>query len=155
VKTIDATTLLAVLVKPGMPPPALTPPLHGTIGERRRMSQAKAELARRIQATELFVLVDDEAIRSDIGHTRAIPFLEKDGQYWGPPADDSTAIRELERLRQAGAKYVAFISSTFWWLEHYEEFRRHLSSFPCPVYNDRLIVFDLRPGEPATRASER
>jgi hypothetical protein len=155
VKTIDATTLLAVLVKPGIPPLALTPPLQGTVGERRRMSQAKAELTRKIAATEPFVLVDDEAIRSELGHEHAIPFLERDGEYWGQPADDSTAIRELERLRQAGARYVAFISSTFWWLEHYRELRRHLSSFPCPVRNDRLIVFDLRPGEPVAGTGER
>jgi hypothetical protein len=39
-------------------------------------------------------------------------FPEPDGRYWGPPPDDPTAIRELERLRQAGAGFVAVAWST-------------------------------------------
>jgi hypothetical protein len=44
------------------------------------------------------------------------PFLERDGQDWGPPADDATAISELERLHDAGAQFIVFTSCGFWWL---------------------------------------
>ena len=56
----------------------------------------------RLTAPGKFILVDEEQLRGDLGLDRAIPFLEKDGQWWGAPADDETALRELERLRQAG-----------------------------------------------------
>jgi FkbM family methyltransferase len=78
---------------------------------------------------------------------RAIPFPEHDGRYWGPPPDDSTAIRELERLRQAGARFVAVAWPAFWWLEYYADFRQYLRGrFGCVLENEDVVVFDLRPG---------
>ena len=50
---------------------------------------------------ESFILVDDQQWsdpggRGDvISGRRAIPFLERDGRYWGPPPDDAVAINEL------------------------------------------------------------
>jgi hypothetical protein len=76
----------------------------------------------------------------------AIPFLERDGQYWGRPQDDDTAIRELERLRRSEAiKCIAFAWPAFWWLESYPDFAKYLQSqFPCHLSNERLVVFGLR-----------
>jgi polysaccharide pyruvyl transferase WcaK-like protein len=92
------------------------------------------------------ILVDECRWGTEVaaGH-RVIPFLEKDGQYWGQPADDGTAIRELERLRQAGAGFMVFAAPAFWWLEYYAGLHAHLrSKFRCVLENDRLVVFDLR-----------
>jgi hypothetical protein len=75
---------------------------------------------------------------------RAIPFLEHLGQYWGPPADDATALRELERLRQAGASHIVFASPSFWWLDHYVGLCNHLRSLnACLLENERLVVVRL------------
>jgi hypothetical protein len=80
-----------------------------------------------------------------ISDRHVIPFTECNGQYWGPPADDETAIGELARLRRTGASYIAFAWPAFWWLEHYAAFHRHLrSEFPCLIENERLVVFDLQ-----------
>jgi hypothetical protein len=92
-----------------------------------------------------FVFVDSAELEVAVPPARQpIPFLERAGQYWGPPADDAIAIRELERLRLGGAAFIAFAWPAFWWLDHYLEFQRHLGSFPRVVMNDRLVVFDLR-----------
>jgi hypothetical protein len=92
------------------------------------------------------ILVDDGQwgnIRAP-GAYRVLPFLEKDGVYWGPPPDDATAWRELERLWRTGASHIAFASPSFWWLEHFEEFACRLrAQFPCVVENERLVVFKL------------
>jgi hypothetical protein len=67
------------------------------------------------------------------------------GQYGGPPPDDATAIRELERLRQSGASFMVFAWSAFWWLDYYAALRQQLrSAFRFVLENDRLVVFDLR-----------
>jgi O-methyltransferase len=92
------------------------------------------------------ILVDDEAgeIRPG-GNRRLIPFLEKDGVYWGAPESGEQAISALERLRGAGAGFIAFAWSSFWWLEHYPALSGHLrASYPCLVEDDRIVLFDIR-----------
>jgi hypothetical protein len=126
VKTIDEGTLLAVLTKPGVTPPKLTPPPTQSAEAMHAFQQAKRELAAQIPADEAFVLVDQDQLRALLPHQRALPFLEKNGEYWGPPADGTEAVRELERMHVAGASRIAFIESTLWWLEHYPELREHL-----------------------------
>jgi glycosyltransferase involved in cell wall biosynthesis len=76
-----------------------------------------------------FILIDEDQLRSLFSPSaHPIPFLERSGEYWGPPADDETAIRELERLRHKGVSCVAIAWTAFWWLEHYVGFRAWLQS---------------------------
>jgi hypothetical protein len=73
--------------------------------------------------------------------------VEKEGLFWGPPADDGTAITELQRLRNGGAAFIAFSWHAFWWFDYYKGFLRHLHDrYVCALKNERLVVFDLRPG---------
>jgi hypothetical protein len=101
------------------------------------------ELDRLIAPHESLILVD----QAELGYTsrRTLPFLETNGQYGGPPADDIAAIREFERLRSTGASFIVFAWPAFWWLGHYPGLTHHLrSNFRCIVQNDRVAVFDLR-----------
>lgn len=111
-----------------------------------RLQRATTDLLSLIPDSGSFILVDD-AQWGNVGALdgfRIIPFLEKDGVYWGPPPDDGVAWQELERLRAAGAGHIAFTWPSFWWLQHYAEFHRRLSeAFPCVLANERLIVFKL------------
>jgi lauroyl/myristoyl acyltransferase len=113
---------------------------------RYHLKLIPSDLERLIPAPASFILVDNNQL--DSGSDRgphAIPFLEREGQYWGLPADDETAIREMERLRSGGANFLAFALPAFWWLEHYKEFARYLRrKFPCIRKDERLVVFDLR-----------
>jgi O-methyltransferase len=114
---------------------------------RHRLDLTIQEIAALIPPGDAFILVDERQIGSElVAGRRAIPFLERDGQYWGRPPDDITAIRELERLRRSGASFISFAWPAFWWLDYYAELSRHLrSEFQCILENDRLVVFDLRP----------
>jgi len=107
---------------------------------------ALGEIGALIPAGESFVLVDEDSWRIDIGAgRRAIPFLERNGHYWGPPPDDETAIRELERLQQGGAGFMVFGWPAFWWLDYYAGLHRYLRSrFRCLLENERIVVFELR-----------
>ena len=79
-----------------------------------------------------------------LGQRRILPFLEKDGLWWGPPADDETALRELERMQLGGATYIVIGWPAFWWLERYREFRDKLRAHHrCVLENERLVVFTL------------
>jgi glycosyltransferase involved in cell wall biosynthesis len=95
---------------------------------------------------ETFILVDEASLDLDaFASWRTIPFLERDGEYCGPPPDDKTAIYELERLRRLDTGFIVFAWPAFWWLNHYSEFQRYLcSQFVCVLKNERLIVFDLQ-----------
>jgi hypothetical protein len=111
-----------------------------------RLKLALGEISTLIPAGESFVLVDEDNWEIHVGDSRrAIPFLERDGRYWGPPPDDETAIRELERLRQTEApSFIVFGWPAFWWLEYYTEFQRYLRSrFKCLLENERVVLFEL------------
>jgi 4-amino-4-deoxy-L-arabinose transferase-like glycosyltransferase len=54
-------------------------------------------------------------------------FLEDDAIYNGNPDDSEQAIEDLERLRRRGATHFVFTKNTFWWLQSYPEFGRHLA----------------------------
>jgi len=145
VKTIDDSILLAVIVKPGIPVPICAPPRQPKSADIRRLRQTRNALITLIPVQTPFILVDEEQIRSELPHINAIPFIEKNGQYWGAPENDEAAIQELKRLRKRGAKFIAFTWPAFWWLEHYSGFHRYLrSEFRCTQKDDCLILFDLR-----------
>jgi hypothetical protein len=104
------------------------------------------DIAEAVSPSGSYILVDEGWWGQAISPSRhAIPFLEYHGQYWGAPPDDDTAIRELERLRDAGAGAIAFVWSSFWWLDHFQEFRGYLEThFRRVTTNDRIVIFDLR-----------
>jgi glycosyltransferase involved in cell wall biosynthesis len=114
-----------------------------------RLDQSIREIEELVPDGGRFVLVDDgtwgasEAFPSRV----VLPFLERDGQHWGAPPDDATAIAELEWMRQAGAVLLVFAWPAFWWLDHYLAFLAHLSGrFQCVLNNERLVAFKLGTG---------
>lgn len=113
----------------------------------QRLQQATEEIASRVPPGATFVLVDDEewGMEKEWADRRRCAFLEREGEYWGAPPDDETAIREVERLKASGVEFLVFAWPAFWWLDYYAEFRRHLHArFRCLLENERVIVFDLR-----------
>lgn len=109
---------------------------------------AVEELLKLVPAGSSLILVNEDQWGNEqrtLKDRRVIPFLERQGQYWGPPADDETAVRELERLRRGKADYIAFAWHCFWWLDHYRGFRDYLRErYPCIRADERMILFDLR-----------
>jgi glycosyltransferase involved in cell wall biosynthesis len=110
-----------------------------------RLRRAVEELAAWVPPGEPFILVDNGIWGMDVrADRRPIPFLERNGRYWGPPPDDVTAIREFERLRRSGARFLVFAWPAFWWLHYYAGFHDHLrANFPCLLENERVVLFEL------------
>jgi hypothetical protein len=112
-----------------------------------RLYAATQEIIKLIPPEASFILVDDGRLEAPglFAPRHCIPFLERRGRYWGKPPDDPTAIRELERLREAGASFIVFVWSTFWWLDYYSGLHQHLrAQFPCIQEDKRIVGFDLR-----------
>ncbi len=113
--------------------------------ETYRLNQ---ELADILTPAGPFVLIDQEQLRIDLAQGNlAIPFLETEGQYGGPPADDAAAIEALRGMTARGATHLVVTWPCFWWLEYYTEFAVHLREHHRLVMNNpRARVFDLRGG---------
>jgi glycosyltransferase involved in cell wall biosynthesis len=116
----------------------------------RRLLEATEAIKSVIAAGCSYVLVDEDSWGDRWGGSELvsdrhnIPFIEKNGQYWGPPPDDQTAINELERLRQGGASFIVFGWPAFWWLDYYSLFHRFLrSNYTCVLQTDHLVIFEL------------
>jgi 2-polyprenyl-3-methyl-5-hydroxy-6-metoxy-1,4-benzoquinol methylase len=108
--------------------------------------RAAGDLERVIPAGATVILVDQDECGPALAPGRSVrPFPEHDGQYWGPPADSESAVRELERLRDGGAAYIAFAWPAFWWLDFYAGLTTHLGAhYRRVLSNERLVIFDLR-----------
>jgi hypothetical protein len=107
---------------------------------------ASRELEETVPRGEAMILVDQDAFgRGFAAGRRVTPFLERNGQYWGPPPDGETAVLELERLRRGGAQIVVVGWPAFWWLTHYPELGELLRrDYDCALSNERLQVFVAR-----------
>ena len=107
----------------------------------------QTELAQVIEPNQSFLLLDENQLGwLDFGgQQRPVPFTCREGEYWGPPADDRTAIAELEQRRQEGVTHAALAWPSFWWLDHYPAFFAYLRAHFHQVYrSERLMVYDLR-----------
>ena len=111
-----------------------------------RLDRAASELDATLEPGAPFILVDENSWGVDETFSRrpVMRFVDRDGRYWGPPADDASAVAELERLRQAGASAVAFAWKSFWMLDHYQGLAAHLhDNHTVRLDNDRLKIFSL------------
>jgi hypothetical protein len=114
--------------------------------ELERVARAWEEIAQVVPCDGKFILVDEMRFGSDpMNSRRALPFLERNGEYWGCPPDDATAIAEFKRLAGQGVTHIVFGWMCFWWLDHYKGFASLLRDcFPAALANENLIAFDLR-----------
>lgn len=117
--------------------------------EIRRVRHAIASLWTTVPIGESLILVDDGQFgghEKGFGRT-VLPFVEREGVYWGPPDGDEAAIVELERLKNKGGRFLAFAWVSFWWLQYYSQFAAFISEqYNCCLASDDLVVFDLHSG---------
>lgn len=117
--------------------------------ERRLLVLEVREAVRRAVPAHACILVvsrgDDELLELD-GHT-GWHFPQSGGSWGGYPGSSREAVAHLEELRGRGGEFVVFPSAAFWWLDHYEGFRRYLDECHRRVWADeRCVVYDLRTG---------
>jgi glycosyltransferase involved in cell wall biosynthesis len=112
-----------------------------------RLQRAIEQVFSVIPEGSMFILIDDTqwGAGSTLGGRRVLPFIERNGTYWGPPANDAAGIAEVERLRAAGASYLIVVQAAFWWFDHYASFTKYLRArFRLCSASELVIEFDLR-----------
>jgi hypothetical protein len=127
-------------------------------GDEEKLAQALyGGLVRRVQrlvrqvvpasATVLVVSRGDPDL-VDLGAREAwhFPREEHTGRYAGfHPADSTAAIEHLEAMREHGGDFLLLPSTSFWWLETYQEFAAHLDGrYERLIDDDTCLIFDLR-----------
>jgi GT2 family glycosyltransferase len=141
----------------------------------RRPRPSYEDLTRRVRAAVEEVVPEGAGVlvvtRGDDGllalDRRAGAHFPQDasGTYAGHhPADSAEAIAELERLRAAGMRFLVFPETCLWWLEHYDDLRRHLEARYSRVLEraDTAVIYSLerpaadgRAAAPLALGSER
>lgn len=108
----------------------------------RRLDVVIGELRNVLPPTEPFLLLDNgewgERLLADRPH---LPFTERGGVYWGPPADDAAAVAELRRQAARGIRHVVVGWPAFWYLDCYPGMLGELE----PVHrSDDVHVYRVR-----------
>jgi pyruvyltransferase len=92
----------------------------------RRRSRLHQVIAEVIPSGTNVIVADEEQIRPSITGVRALPFVERQGQYWGPPGSAEEAIAETQRQAARGAHWMIIAWPMLWLLETFPAFSRHL-----------------------------
>ena len=136
------------------------------IGSRGRLGRLRTEVAAfvdgyrdlvgSIHRIVAMVVPPDETVavvtRGDssllkMGSRAAWHFPEaRPGVYAGHhPADSVAAIAALDDARTRGAAFLVLPGTAYWWLDYYEDFRRHLDQEHHCIWRDaQCAIFDMR-----------
>jgi glycosyltransferase involved in cell wall biosynthesis len=120
--------------------------------------EASADHIATLSSGDGMVMIADGGTWGDgcIGSRERTHFPERDGYFGGLPADSAEAIQELEKMIQRGITHLVFPWSSFWWLDHYSEFRSYLGR-RCEreTFRDLLVIYDLQHAPSVTREFAR
>jgi glycosyltransferase involved in cell wall biosynthesis len=131
-----------------------------TAVEQRRGALAKQVRGRRVvervlevvqaslpEGAEVLVVTRGDDALIDLEGRRAAHFPQAEGGVYAGhhPADSEAAINHLEDLRRRGAGYLVLPATSDWWLDHYQDFRKHLQANYAEVHReiDSCVVWDL------------
>lgn len=62
----------------------------------------------------------------------------------GHPRESTTVIEHLEAVRREGISHLVFPSASFWWLDHYTAFERHLDRYTSTWRDADCRIYDVR-----------
>jgi pyruvyltransferase len=93
---------------------------------QRRLAELQRVTANVIPSGARVVVADEEQLRAALTGIQSVPFLEREGLYWGPPGSAEEAIAQIQREVQQGTSWFMIAWPMFWMLEKYPEFAGYL-----------------------------
>lgn len=118
-----------------------------------RLQRAVDVVDRLVPAGQALLVIDDDAweLEGTVRGRHAWPFLEHDGRYHGPPADDTHARQELARMRAMGVDHVVVAWTSTWWLDAYPHLASLLEEQAVEqVATDDVRIYALGPRRPGS-----
>jgi hypothetical protein len=119
------------------------------LGYRRHIADIRTMVDESVPEGATILVIsrgDDEAL--DLGNRTAWHFpQDPDGTYAGNyPEGSADAVAHLEELRARGAQYLLVPSTSAWWLDHYEDFAKHLQDrYQRLAERDECALYALGP----------
>lgn len=112
---------------------------------RYRFDLTKSQIEALVPEGQGVMMAGEAWWGQEVGLARPVmPFMEKDGQYWGEPIDDAAAIAELEKNLARGVRFIAFGWQVKWWFNHYSGLMNELTRRGRKVLdNDRVTMFEV------------
>lgn len=147
----DSEWEICSLERAGTPDPARHVPLQEFLGGPWRLGEHWAgecfdELMALLPPGTTYAAVDEDQWGSVqlLPDRRRVPFIEREGQFWGAPENEEQAVRALRRQRDQGLQIILFSASCAWWLQHYpalnEELRTRHRALPS---SGRFLAYAL------------
>ena len=116
------------------------------LGYGRMVERVRAAIEEAVPAdSEVLVVSRGDRELTRLGGRKASHFPQGEGGGFAGhhPADSAAAIDELERLRAAGAQYLAIPPTAAWWGDYYRGFFDHLRDRYERVDNPICEIFRL------------
>lgn len=109
-----------------------------------KLMEATTEFKKNVPEQSKVILWDEEAMGDEFWAGRIkIPFIEKDGRYWGMPHDEDEAIREYNRIADK-ADYLVISWPSFWSFDYYPNlFKQIRNQSQVLLENERLTIFKI------------
>jgi hypothetical protein len=81
-----------------------------------------------------------------LARRKVFPFPDKYGSYGGRPADNPTAVADLERMKaERGVEFLVVAQPAFWWLDYYAGFADHLgTTYTRVAATENVKIFRVR-----------
>jgi glycosyl transferase family 2 len=108
-----------------------------------RAASVARDLEEHVPVGERCALLDNGAlgIGNELRGRRILDFPQADGEFAGPPPDDSEALAELQRLSESGVRYFALVWTAFWWREEYPLLTAALRRGSVAYESEDLVLF--------------
>jgi len=113
----------------------------------KKLSRSLKDIKIFVPEKSKMILVDDDQwqLADEIAGRKIVHFIERENQYWGPPADDDQAIQEIKNQVKKKASFIFFTWPVFWWLDYYKEMSAWLhEKHECVIQDERLVGFKLK-----------
>ena len=72
------------------------------------------------------LVADDDQLRTELATIHSLPFVERNGLYWGAPGSSEEAIAEIARQLENGVKWVIIAWPLAWLLDRFPDFAAYL-----------------------------
>ncbi|HEX5113209.1 MAG TPA: glycosyltransferase [Saprospiraceae bacterium] len=113
----------------------------------KKLSRSILDIKKFVPEKSKLILADDDQwqLADEIAGRKVVHFIEKENQYWGPPANDDEAIKEIERQIRKRAGFIFFAWPSFWWFDYYKKmYSWLLDKHECVIRDERLVGFKLK-----------